>query len=458
MLAWRRETDGAACSDEVLLMVWGLLGQMSKLSVSKTCRRWRSVAIVNRSLWTSLEFFSTTHGIGCRCRCCWSCKGTVTRCTHGRTNVHLAELLLKRGGDLPVSVKVRFERGYCRFDLFGGTTDSILEMTAMEYLGGILARHAYRLRKLKIVTVDGQLPGVLLDSCGAFPILSRLRIRYIGSEGSRTACSNTYRQDEWPYAADVRALVFNQSLTANLLHTFEVSDYWTYHTWSFLNLRRVTVPIRTCRDLFVLLDTHRDLEYAHLSFKYYYYAGRWQPEDIGSERSDGHILERQFRLPRVLFLSCFGMIGEQARKVVSPAVDSTIVVHGDSLPQDLAFRTWEMFMTCDKVAVSVAVYKGYDVLIRVSGVSMSRGVVVNGACAAQAYGPRGALWRFVRHEQVGMLHVHFGWHPQAMSLEPLQEFEKCNSASLELDGCDKRKAEFLSSWRGSRVATRAGSR
>jgi len=51
----------ATLPDEVLGLVWSFLPQRDRFTVSRVSRRWRIVSIKTPSLWTEIDYVSSTH-------------------------------------------------------------------------------------------------------------------------------------------------------------------------------------------------------------------------------------------------------------------------------------------------------------------------------------------------------------------------------------------------------------
>ncbi|KZV96706.1 hypothetical protein EXIGLDRAFT_765091 [Exidia glandulosa HHB12029] len=150
--------------NEIWLRIWEILSMDSLLSVSHTCRPWRSLALRSSVLWATLDVVIDKRSENCHCgtRRAFdeqlSCRSCGVDIPYGRNNITLMRNLLPRSNAHPLSLSLAIR----------DVSPQMLELIVQ-----LIRPHAERIAQLRLESFDVA-PGKLLSSFDALPILRSL--------------------------------------------------------------------------------------------------------------------------------------------------------------------------------------------------------------------------------------------------------------------------------------------
>ncbi|KZW01339.1 hypothetical protein EXIGLDRAFT_745131 [Exidia glandulosa HHB12029] len=153
--------------DELWCLVWQDLPLADRLSITRVCHTWRTIAHGAPSLWRFLDLVVDAHNSECDCQQCVDdirkSRIAMQAQRPSKTNIHLAYHALKLGKQALVVLEVTDDTQFSNDD-------------AYRFLGRVLSPHAHRIRAVYLQMVDNEIIDLLFDSIQSFPALRVLHM------------------------------------------------------------------------------------------------------------------------------------------------------------------------------------------------------------------------------------------------------------------------------------------
>ncbi|KZV95158.1 hypothetical protein EXIGLDRAFT_485109 [Exidia glandulosa HHB12029] len=172
---------GFLLPDELWLMVWQELSMDDRISVSRVCGAWRTLALASPKLWSQLDFFTDRHSMdGCSCDTCIALRnGYSMSCSQGhevaavgRTNVDIIRCLIPRSRRFPLSLSIVIN---------ASVSDAELDNSPFLTLATALRPHASRIVRIDI-DESSDAVGSMAEFFAFFKELPALRALTLGEE------------------------------------------------------------------------------------------------------------------------------------------------------------------------------------------------------------------------------------------------------------------------------------
>ncbi|KZW00831.1 hypothetical protein EXIGLDRAFT_830477, partial [Exidia glandulosa HHB12029] len=335
--------------DELWCMAWQDLPLADRLSVTRACHAWRTLAVGCPRVWSLIDFYSEVHGSDCTCPECGDLdilvrSGLVVRPPE-RTNFRLLDFALKRSGEAPLILHIA--------DLLPLSNDDIYVELSTK-----LQPYAARIVAIRMDLGDCYRVLPLLDRIhtGALPALRVLAI----------SCVTCKDDDDYYAHRNFISKVFRNDIALKSLEELRLpwcaypARSWT--SFRLPALQTISLTVSDADDILPLLLACPSLDVLHLTFA--------EDFDVGDDLSVPAHQAKILRLVRRLSDVCLTSVPEEFENVTlssfaAPEVPLLSIGHKY---EDSAYRTLQAlvshFDATEGVTLSVTtINAGLDTVI-----------------------------------------------------------------------------------------------